>query len=111
MKIIETQVFWSEGEKNIVERERLLNLHFLGEKNNLQFYKTSSLDTRYIGGELIINFSKLNIAYSRKINSEFKKNVLYHSQLNYKKDSDNIWEGFIYESEPENNFCELRFIN
>lgn len=111
MKVLEKQTFWSTAENKVIERERLLNLEFLGEKNNLQFYKIFFSDaSSNIEGELLINFENLTIAYSRQINTEFKKNVNLNSQLKYNK-YDNKWQGFSFKVDiPENNYCELSFI-
>jgi hypothetical protein len=111
MKVLEKQTYWSTAENKVVVIERLLNLEFLGEKNNIQFYNIFSSDaSSNIEGELTINFENLTIAYSKQINTEFKKDIIFLSELNYNK-NDNKWQGFSFKVDiPENNYCELSFI-
>ena len=110
-EIIETQIYYSDIEKKIKKDKRKLTLTYLGVKEGLQFYKTSSSGTKYIEGEMIINYNSLSIVYSKKINIPSLGEVIFHSMLNKIPVNKNIWEGYSSKSnDTQNNNITLEFV-
>ena len=106
--IIERQTFWSNLENKVVERTYLLNIHYLGEENNIQFYKITSNDESFKSGEMIINQNINEIIYSMNISY---KDELKHSVLHKVNTPQNLWTGYsIKTKSPENNYISLEFI-
>ena len=106
--IIEKQLFWSNLENKVIEKIRLLNIHYLGEENNIQFYKITSNDENFKSGEMIINLNINEIIYSRNISykDEIKQSVLHKVNT-----PQNLWTGYsIKTKSSENNYISLEFI-
>ena len=108
LKLIECQTYYSDTEQKVVTKIRNLNLTWLGEKNKFQFYKISSDDNNYLGGEITIDTINNTLTYSRELNTSYYKGILISSLT---KINNFIYRGISEKINiPENNGIILKFI-
>lgn len=108
LKLIECQTYYSDTEQKVVTKIRNLNLTWLGEKNKFQFYKISSDDNNYLGGEITIDTINNTLMYSRELNTSYYKGILISSLT---KINNFIYRGISEKINiPENNGIILKFI-
>ena len=97
--------YWSESEQKFVTSNRLLKLECLYKSTEFTIYKTTSDDTKFLSGEIMIS----NIDKTGQFSYKLTVTDTVHNILLKHNTTTNNYEGYVLKESKGGGFCTLTF--
>ena len=97
--------YWSESEQKFVTSNRLLKLECLYKSTEFTIYKTTSDDTKFLSGEIMIS----NIDKTGQFSYKLTVIDTVHNILLKHNTTTNNYEGYVLKESKGGGFCTLTF--